>query len=134
MNNHLAVLIGKVAELHGRSMAISARMRHDAQLLTEVHHELTVDLNTLWELLRMPRPTTPVSPPEAQRILRLAEVAKRVGLGKSSVWAMVKDGRFPAPKRLSQRAVGWSSAEIDSWLMSREVLGHEPRTGRPRSR
>jgi predicted DNA-binding transcriptional regulator AlpA len=32
---------------------------------------------------------------------------------------MVKEARFPAPRRLSTRAIGWLGSEIDDWLKAR---------------
>ncbi len=129
MKNDSSALVGKIAELHGRSTAITARIGQDAQLLTETHREMAIALNDLWQLLQQPRPPV-ASLPEPPHILRVAEVAKRVGLARSSIWQMVKDGRFPAPRRLSQRAVGWHSADIESWLTSRQALKPQGEPGR----
>jgi prophage regulatory protein len=52
-------------------------------------------------------------------IIRLPELRKRIGLGRSSIYALVKQGSFPRPIRLSRRAVGWSLAEVEAWLQSR---------------
>jgi prophage regulatory protein len=52
-------------------------------------------------------------------MLRLSDVQRRVGLGRSSIWRMVKEARFPAPRRLSTRAIGWLGSEIDDWLKAR---------------
>jgi prophage regulatory protein len=52
-------------------------------------------------------------------ILRLPEVRKRVGLGRSSVYALIQRGEFPRPIRLSQRAVGWCAAEVEQWIAER---------------
>jgi len=50
-------------------------------------------------------------------ILRRPQVEARVGLSRSSIYARVKSGAFPAPVRLgSARAVGWIASEIDAWL------------------
>ncbi len=50
------------------------------------------------------------------RILRIREVCKTVGLGRSSVYDRVRRGEFPRPVRLGERAVGWRSADIERWL------------------
>ena len=47
------------------------------------------------------------------RILREPEVLKYTGLKKSQIDAMVRDGRFPAPLRLTGgRAKGWLEDEV----------------------
>lgn len=53
-------------------------------------------------------------PPE--RLLRLVEVRSRVGLGKTSIYEMVAQGRFPKPFRITSAAVRWSEREIDAWI------------------
>ncbi len=52
-------------------------------------------------------------------ILRLPELCKRVGLCRSSVYALVRSGQFPRPIPLTARAVGWRDAEVEGWLQSR---------------
>jgi len=52
-------------------------------------------------------------------IIRLPEVCKRTGLGRSSIYALVKQQCFPRPIPLSARAVGWVASEIEAWLQSR---------------
>jgi prophage regulatory protein len=52
-------------------------------------------------------------------ILRLPELRKRIGLGRSSIYALIQRGQFPHPIRLSARAVGWSAAEIEQWIAER---------------
>ena len=52
-------------------------------------------------------------------IERLPHVLSRTGLGRSTLYALVAGGTFPAPVKLSIRAVGWRSEEIDAWLNAR---------------
>lgn len=52
-------------------------------------------------------------------MLRLPTVKDRVSLGRSSIYAAIKRGEFPAPVRLSERAVAWVESDIDAWLASR---------------
>lgn len=49
-------------------------------------------------------------------LLRIDQVAERVQYGRSSIWAMVKSGIFPAPIRLSRRCTRWNSAQVDQWI------------------
>ena len=57
------------------------------------------------------------------RLLRLPSVMERCGLGRSSIYAGVKAGTFPAPVRLSARAVGFREDEIDRWVSERVKTG-----------
>ena len=51
-----------------------------------------------------------------QRILKLPEVSARVGLRRSAIYDLIAKGRFPRPVRLTNKAVGWRSSEIDQWI------------------
>lgn len=52
-------------------------------------------------------------------IYRLAEVKKICGLGRSSIYSMIKNGRFPQSIAIGKRARGWVSYEIHTWLQDR---------------
>ena len=54
-----------------------------------------------------------------KRILRLAEVIKITGLGRSTIYGLMKDKKFPQNFYLSKRSVGWLESEIYSWLIDR---------------
>jgi prophage regulatory protein len=118
MTTELVAQIARVSELHGRATEIASRIREDARLIADVQRELSVSLQRLWQLHDEAKPPV-VSQAAKPRMLRLAEVLKRVGLGRSSVWRMVKENRFPAPRRLSTKAIGWLDDEIDDWLKAR---------------
>jgi prophage regulatory protein len=60
-----------------------------------------------------------VRPVVSPRLLRLPAVLDRVGLGRSRVYDLVKDGKFPAPVHLSARAIAWVESEVDSWCQDR---------------
>jgi prophage regulatory protein len=55
------------------------------------------------------------------RILRMTHVADRVGLSKSSIFALIADGKFPRPFPLTPngRAVGWLECDIDDYILAR---------------
>lgn len=51
------------------------------------------------------------------KILRRQEVEFRTGLSRSTIYARVKNGTFPAPVALgSPYAVGWIESEVEEWL------------------
>ena len=53
------------------------------------------------------------------RLLRIPAVMARTGLGRSTIYRWSAEGRFPAPVRLSARAVGWVESEVEAWLRER---------------
>ena len=52
-------------------------------------------------------------------IIRLPEVLKRTGVSRSTWLLGCKAGRFPRPIRLTDRAVGWLSSDIESFVAER---------------
>jgi len=50
-------------------------------------------------------------------LLRMPKVCDLVGYGRSSVYALVKAGKFPRPIRLvGGGAVAWRATEIQKWI------------------
>lgn len=49
----------------------------------------------------------------------LAKVMNKTTLGRSTIYAYVKEGKFPAPIKLGDRSIGWIDAEIDAWIDER---------------
>jgi len=60
----------------------------------------------------------------ALNILRRKQVEKRVGLSRSTIYAKVAAGEFPAPIALGARAVGWLESDIIAWIESRITASH----------
>jgi predicted DNA-binding transcriptional regulator AlpA len=57
-------------------------------------------------------------------MLRLPAVMEITGLGRDTIYRYIREGRFPAQRRISDRASAWRSDEIDEWLNSRPVAEH----------
>ncbi|MEE3387827.1 MULTISPECIES: AlpA family transcriptional regulator [unclassified Alcanivorax] len=53
------------------------------------------------------------------RFMRLTEVIKDTGLGRSSIYKRIAQGEFPKPVPLGGRAVGWVSDEVEAWILER---------------
>jgi prophage regulatory protein len=75
----------------------------------------------------------------ALAILRCKQVAREVGLSRSTIYQRIKDGTFPAPIRLGERAVGWRAGDIDRFLLdprsyraSVQTKSDEPEAGHER--
>lgn len=60
-----------------------------------------------------------VSPGESLKILRLPQVCDLTGLGRSVIYQMEADLRFPKRIKLGTRAVGWLEQEVHTWLANR---------------
>ncbi|MEJ5979102.1 AlpA family phage regulatory protein [Novosphingobium sp. PS1R-30] len=55
-------------------------------------------------------------PQKPERFLRLKEVCHRVGLGKSMIYEMIGEKRFPKPYLISPSAARWSEQEVVAWI------------------
>lgn len=54
------------------------------------------------------------------RLIRLPEVCRRTGLGKTTIYELRKSGAFPPPVVIvPPRVVGYVEAEVDSWIAAR---------------
>jgi prophage regulatory protein len=51
-----------------------------------------------------------------RRYLRLPELKRKFPMSTSWIYAKVAAGEFPAPHRLSARAVAWDEDEVDAFL------------------
>lgn len=59
---------------------------------------------------------------QQRRILRLPAVKAATGFGRTKIYDLMKEGRFPKARRIAgAHAVGWDSLEVDAWIA--EQLG-----------
>lgn len=66
--------------------------------------------------------TDPGKAPEPRRVtrlIRLKEVQHRVGLGRSTIYRWMAEGKFPKPVQLGGYAVAWALEDVESWISSR---------------
>lgn len=61
------------------------------------------------------------------RVLRIKEVKERTGLSTSSIYDLIREGRFPRQVKLGARAVGWLEREIDEWIEERRMAAERDR-------
>ena len=59
---------------------------------------------------------------EQHQMIRLKEVIALTRLCKASIYKLRKQGNFPLPIQLTQRAVGWYASDIKDWLDSRKPV------------
>lgn len=56
-----------------------------------------------------------------KRIFRMKELCQTYGLSRSTIYRLIEAGRFPKPIKISAKAVGWISTDLDEWLANREA-------------
>ena len=61
--------------------------------------------------------TTAIEP----RILRIADVIELTNLSRSTIYTLMREGRFVSPVKLggNSRILAWRRADIDRWIDSR---------------
>lgn len=74
---------------------------------------------------RSPQATATIATDDAPSLLlRLPAVMKLTGLGRSTIYRMVAERRFPTPVRITNRAVAWRRADLDQWSEARPAATH----------
>jgi len=53
------------------------------------------------------------------RFLRIDDVVKFTGLSKPSIYRLMREGSFPRPVRLGERAVAWTINDLEQWAQNR---------------
>lgn len=53
---------------------------------------------------------------DAMNAIRIKQVAKKIGLGESTIYRMIADGRFPRPFEIAPKRNAWIEEDIDEWL------------------
>lgn len=64
-------------------------------------------------------PTIMSSEFTGHRLIDLAEVVRRTGLSRSTIYNYIAAGLFPRPRKLGPRRVAWLDTEIDGWIAER---------------
>lgn len=54
------------------------------------------------------------------QLLSRPQVTEMTGLVTTSIYRMMREGKFPLPLKLSPQCVRWRSDEITAWAESRE--------------
>lgn len=66
------------------------------------------------QVVHQSRPVVP-----RDRLLRLPEVEGMTGCKKSTIYEMMRAGRFPKSVRLNARLVVWSESAVLTWVQER---------------
>jgi prophage regulatory protein len=51
----------------------------------------------------------------ARGFIRMRDIRARIPVAKSTIWAWVRQGKFPAPVKLSPKVTAWRAADVDLW-------------------
>lgn len=53
------------------------------------------------------------------QILSIKETCKRVGICRSTIFAMTRDGKFPRTIQITPKRKGFVDAEVNDWIKAR---------------
>ncbi|MFC1537088.1 helix-turn-helix transcriptional regulator [Pseudomonadota bacterium] len=56
---------------------------------------------------------------DSLRVIRFPELHRKIGLGRSQVWRLEKQGDFPKSIPLGKNSKGWIEADVNAWLEER---------------
>ena len=59
--------------------------------------------------------------PAVPTFLRMPTVIRMTGLGRSTIYRMIAEEKFPRSVRIGERAVAWRQVDLDRWCQSRDV-------------
>lgn len=57
---------------------------------------------------------------QEDRYIRIKELSIMLGIGKSTIYRLVKDGKFPKQIKLTERTAVWKLSAINSWIKDKE--------------
>ena len=60
--------------------------------------------------------TEPPRPNDIERLLSIKDVKTLLGLGESTIWQWVREGKFPKPIKLSKTLSRWKSSSVEAWI------------------
>lgn len=63
------------------------------------------------------------------RFIRTRQVLEMIGVGRTTLWEMVRDGCFPRPVRITERISGYELKAVEQWMRLRTKGRSWPPTG-----
>jgi prophage regulatory protein len=108
--------IGELMQEREWAVGEIRRLRADVGRLSRKHEAERIE-KEISEEKTNPKRLDPAL--HAQRLIRLAEVATMLGIGRSSIYKYIAEAKFPAPVKVGERSVRWKLAEILAWRSRR---------------
>ena len=73
---------------------------------------------------RQPEDQEQIADSQAAHFLRMSVVVRLTGLGRSTIYRLMAEDKFPSPVRLAQRAVAWRRTDLERWSEGRSTVTH----------
>jgi prophage regulatory protein len=71
---------------------------------------------------RSPTETPPADPASDRLFARMSTVLRMTGLGRSTIYRLIAEDKFPAQVRIGTRAVGWRWSDLERWSAALAVI------------
>jgi len=55
----------------------------------------------------------------SMRFIRFKELRQRIPLGRTTIWKMMREGRFPQSRKIGKMAAAWLESEVEEWIKKR---------------
>ncbi len=52
----------------------------------------------------------------SMRFIRFKELRQRIPRGRTTIWKMMREGRFPQSRRIGKMAAAWLESEVEDWM------------------
>ncbi|MBA3592142.1 AlpA family transcriptional regulator [Methylibium sp.] len=66
----------------------------------------------------------PAAEAQAAVFVRMSAVVRMTGLGRSTIYRLMAEDKFPSPVRLAKRAVAWRRIDLERWSAVRPSASH----------
>jgi len=71
-----------------------------------------------------------MNPSIPRRLIRRAELKRRVPYSLTHVWRLEREGQFPKRIVIGENRVAWDEAEVDAWIEARIRAGRDKKLAR----
>lgn len=82
------------------------------------HQKFQNQVSKLTSVISTPALVQSAQTNHTARLLRLKQVLELYPIGRSSLYKMIAEGRFPAQLRISEKSVAWREAEVLAFINS----------------
>jgi len=63
-----------------------------------------------------------------ESFIRLPKVKQRTGFGRSQIYHLIKQGKFPKQIQIGPKSVAWLDSEVSEWMKERIRLSRNEDT------
>ncbi|RME58363.1 AlpA family phage regulatory protein [Candidatus Parcubacteria bacterium] len=57
--------------------------------------------------------------PDPGRYMRISQLTQYISLGRTTIYRLAREGKFPKPIKLTENTTVWDVNEVDAWVEAR---------------